>query len=66
MGASPLAVAKSIYYTDRGRGKFQISHVKTACGTVIFKTLALMRVTRILSHKNHESGKFQSFHVQTA
>ena len=32
----------------------------------IFKTLWLIRLSRILSYTNYESGKFQSFHVQTA
>ena len=32
----------------------------------IIKTLGLIRLSRILSYTNHESGKFQSFHVQTS
>ena len=32
----------------------------------MFKTLAFITLSRILSHTNHVSGKFQSFHVRTA
>ena len=36
------------------------------CETVAFKTLGLIRLSRIISNTNDESGKFQSFHVQSA
>ena len=32
----------------------------------IFKTLRLIRLSRILSYANHKNGKFQWFHVQTS
>ena len=34
--------------------------------TVIFNSIGLIRLSRFLSYTNHKSGKFQSFHVQTA
>ena len=45
-------------------GKVQHLHMQTACVTVIFKTLGLIRLSRILSYTNHESTKFQSLHLQ--
>ena len=32
--------------------------------SIVFKTLGLIKLNRFLSYTNHESGKFQSFHVQ--
>ena len=34
--------------------------------TVIFNSIGLIRLSWFLSYTNHKSGKFQSFHVQTA
>ena len=45
-------------------GKVQHLHMQTACVTVIFKTLGLIRLSRFLSYTNHESTKFQSLHLQ--
>ena len=52
--------------SNRQRGKVQHLNVQTAYVTVIFKTLGLTRLSRILSHTNQKSGEFQSFQVQTA
>ena len=52
--------------SNRKRSKVQHLHAQTAFATVIFKTLALITLRRILSYTNHVSGKFQSFHVRTA
>ena len=50
--------------SNRKRGRVKHLHVQTAFMTVIFKTAELIRLSRILSYTNHESGKFQSFYVQ--
>ena len=52
--------------SNRTREGVQHLHVQTPFMTVIFKTLGLIRLSRSLSYTNHESGKFQSFHVQSA
>ena len=35
--------------------------MQTVCVKVIFKTLELIRLSRIFSYTNHESGKFKAF-----
>ena len=52
--------------SNRTREGVQPLHVQTPFMTVIFKTLGLIRLSRSLSYTNHESGKFHSFHVQSA
>ena len=52
-------------HVNRNLGTIRVHylHVQTGCVAVIFKNLGLIRLSRILSYTNHESGKFQSFHV---
>ena len=44
----------------------QDRHLQTAFVTDIFVTVSLIRLSKFLSYTNSESGKFQSFHMQTA
>ena len=46
--------------SSRKRDRVQHLQVQT------LKTLGLIRLTGILLYTNHESGKFQRFHVQTS
>ena len=46
-----------------GTIRVHLLHMPTECVAVIFKTLGLIRLSRIFWYTNHESGKFQSFHV---
>ena len=49
----------------RSNHKRAESNISTCKPRSIFKTPALIRLSRILSYTNHESGKFQRFHMQT-
>ena len=45
--------------SNRKRGKVLHLHMQTACGTVFFLILALIRLSCILLYTNHWSSKFQ-------
>ena len=57
---------KQVAFFHGGTVKGAESNIFTCKPHSIFKPLKLIRLSRILSCTNHESGIFQSSHVQTA